>query len=436
MSDLAESLVARGVSVTAIAGRGRYNGGERLASKGEYRGAQIIRAWSTSFGKSNIVKRLIDYFSFYVGAFVALMKIERHDLIMVLTTPPLIGLVAVATGRLRRMPVVSLVQDIYPDVAVALGTIGARHPLTVALDKLNVRALNSSDRIIVLGECMRERVQLKLNNDHAPPIDVIHNWADGKLIKANASKENDFTRRHNLEDKFVVMFSGNFGHVNDFETVLEAARQLKSHERIVFLFIGAGAKQSSLEGFIKLHDLPNARILPYQPRGELSESLAAADAHLVTLAAGLAGLSVPSKTYGILAAGRPVLFVGDARSDAARIVRQMNCGAVIETGDGARLAATIAEWADNPVRTRERGLATRNVFERFFSRQHAVESYLACFRKTCEVSLSENRESNQPPVLQIDSQIEFQNQADEAEINSASSTTASTVLSSVSELRK
>ncbi|HEX7997118.1 MAG TPA: glycosyltransferase family 4 protein [Pyrinomonadaceae bacterium] len=382
MTDLAESLVERGVEVTAIAGRGRYNGGERLPRREEYKGIRIERAWATSFGKRSIIGRLADYLSFYVGATWKLLRVERHDILLALTQPPLIGLIGLIIGRLRGMRVVALVQDVYPDVAIALGTLKEKSTGARFFDWLNRRALQRMDRIIVLGECMRDRIKAKVGDERSARIDIIHNWADGRLIKPLAREEhNPFTAQHGLQDKFVVLFSGNFGLVNEFQTVLEAARRLREREDIVFLFIGDGVKGSEIKKFTQEHQLENIRMLPYQPREELCFSLTAGDAHLTTLADGLAGLSVPSKTYAILAAGRPVLFVGDLRSAIARLVSENNCGAVVASGQSEQLAQLIMDWAASPSKLAEIGARARSLFESRFDRQHAITAYLASFEK-------------------------------------------------------
>jgi colanic acid biosynthesis glycosyl transferase WcaI len=381
MTDLAESLVERGVEVTALCGRGRYNGGERLASFEEHKGVRIERAWATSFGKRNLLGRLADYLSFYLGASWKLLRLPKHDLVMALTTPPLISLVALLIGRLRGMRVVALVQDVYPDVAVALGAIRAKGVATRGLDWLNRLVLGGADRIIVLGDCMRELIAAKLQPEKLPRIDVIHNWADGREIQPAGDDENPFVKAHDLADKFVVLFSGNLGHVNEFATVMEAARRLRDHSNILFLFVGEGAKRDEIEQFINHHALSNVRLLSYQPRHLLRYSLAAGDALLVTLAEGLAGLSVPSKTYAILAAGRPVLFIGDLKSDAARIVKEYDCGAAFASGESAALANLLARWALDRAELQAKGRRARQVFEEQFDRQIAVTLYLQTFAK-------------------------------------------------------
>lgn len=382
MTDLAESLVRRGVSVTALSGRGSYNGGARFPARENYKGVNVERAWSTGFGKGNPVKRLADYFSFYLGALVKLALIERHDIVMALTTPPLIALLAILIGRVRRMRVVALVQDFYPDIPIALGVVAPHSFVAVILEKLSRFVLRRADRIVVLGECMRERVVEKLGEEHLARIDVIHNWADGEKVAPLVSNSpNSFRVEHDLNDKFVVLFSGNFGRVNEFATVLKAAARLRDRTEIVFLFVGDGVMASEIKTFADANRLANVRLLPYQPRENLRTSLGAGDALLVTLAQGLAGLSVPSKTYVILAAGRPLLFVGDGRSDAARLVKRFDCGAVIESGDEGALAETILAWSIDKHGLAEKGRRARRAFEEHFDRPQAVNHYLATFSK-------------------------------------------------------
>jgi glycosyltransferase involved in cell wall biosynthesis len=381
MTELAESLVERGVQVTALAGRGRYNGGEKLSKREVHKGVKIERAWATSYGKGSLAGRLADYFTFYLGATWKLMRIPRHDILLALSHPPLIGLIALIVGRMRRMRVVALVQDVHPDLAIALGTISPRNPAARLLGWLNRVALRGADRVVVLADCMHRKISAKVGIKRAARIDTIHNWADGQLIRPLNGESNPFTAAHELEGKFVVLFSGNFGHVNEFKTVLEAARRLRDQAEIVFLFVGDGVKAAEIKSFTNQHELRNIRVLPYQPRESLRYSLAAGHALLTTLADGLAGLSVPSKAYGIMAAGRPILFVGDERSDVARLVTEKNCGAVVASNRGEKLAEVITEWAANPARLKEMGTAARALFESRFDRTHAVEAYLDTFEK-------------------------------------------------------
>ena len=382
MTELAESLVEQGFEVTALSGRGRYNGGERLLSREDHKGARIWRAWSTGFGKKSIAGRLFDYASFYLGATWALLRMPRHDIVMALTTPPLIGLVALLVGRLRGMRVVCLVQDVYPDIAVALGALSARNPVTRILDWVNRFVLRGVDRTIVLSDCMRDRITAKVGN-RTSTIDVIHNWADGEKIEP-VDGDNPFIKANDLEGKFVVLFSGNLGNVNEFSTVLDAAHLLSARTDIVFLFIGEGAKAGEIRNYTEQHGLKNIRQLSYQPLNLLHFSLAAGDVSLVTLGDGLAGLSVPSKTYAILAAGRPILFVGDLKSDIASLVSDNHCGAAVAAGDCKRLSEIILEWSNDSTRTGVLGIEARKLFEKRFDRRVAVSAYMQSFNRCME----------------------------------------------------
>lgn len=393
MTELAESLAERGVAVTALAGRGRYTGGEKLARREDYKGVRIERAWATSFGKTSLAGRVSDYLTFYLGASWRLLRLPSHDVVMALTTPPLIGLAALMIGRLRGMRVIMLVQDVYPDIAVALGTLGPRSPATKALEWINRQVLKRSDRIVVLSESMRERIFAKIGDQRASRIDVIHNWADGTDIRPLTEASNPFVVEHNLGDSFVVLFSGNLGWVNDFSTVLNAARRLRNRSDIVFLFVGGGAKESEIREFRHKHGLDNVKLLPYEPRHLLRYSLAAGHALLVTLADGLAGLSVPSKAYAIMAAGRPLLFVGDLRSDIARIVAENRCGAVVASDDSSGLAEVIATWSSERSKLEELGSAARALFEARFDREHAVNAYLETFAKCISLTPAPSKAS-------------------------------------------
>jgi colanic acid biosynthesis glycosyl transferase WcaI len=381
MTDLAEGLIDRGFDVTALASRGRYNGGAKLPHRESHRGVKIERAWATSLGKGNLACRLCDYLSFYIGAAVKLLLLPRHDIVMALTTPPLIGMVAVVICRLKRAALISLVQDVYPDVAIALGALHREGLLSRLLEGLNRRMLTSSTRIIVLGECMRDRIAAKVGPVTSHRIDVIHNWADGSVIKPLEASKNSFVAQNGYQDRFLVMFSGNLGQVNDFQTLIESAALLRDRADILLVFIGEGAKKDEIADFARRNNLTNVRMLPYQPRELLPQSLAAGHACVVTLAEGLAGLSVPSKAYAIMAAGRPILFVGDSASAIAKIVEEARAGAVVSSGDSRRVSQLITNWADNRAEVELLGGNARAVFEKRFDRRIAIDAYVESFSK-------------------------------------------------------
>jgi glycosyltransferase involved in cell wall biosynthesis len=243
---------------------------------------------------------------------------------------------------------------------------------------------------------MRQRVFSKLGRRDQFSIDVIPNWADGRAIKPG-SRTNWFSEKYGLTNSFVILFAGNFGLVNDFSTILDAARLLRESREIVFLFVGGGAKANEIRDAQLAQDLQNIRILPYHPPSDMSEILATAHASLVTLANGLAGLSVPSKTYWILASGRPVLFVGDTECEIFRVVLENKCGAAVPSGNSEELVAIISSWASDPNKLAGLGQTARTVFAEKFDRQRAVDSYIESFRKVLGIpEPSAPREPFQP----------------------------------------
>lgn len=405
MTALAEDLVRHGVKVTAIASQGSYNGGGGFAKHEIYQGVQIERVWATSFGKRNLLGRLTDYVTFYLGACWRLLRLPRNvneeAVVMALTTPPLIGLVAWLAARWRGLRFIALQEDMYPDVAVALGALRANSLITRLLEWLSRFMLRQADRVIVLSDCMLERVlakfgpatDLKARETAIARIDVIHNWADGREIAPLVGEKARFWDERGLPElhaKLVILFSGNLGLVNEFATVLEAARQLNARSDVAFVFIGEGARSGEITEFVQRHQLANILMLPYQARSDVRRSLSAGDVLLITLGEGLAGLSVPSKTYSSLAAGRPLLFVGDHRSSTATLIKQHQCGAALSCGESEQLSQTISAWANDRTLLADMGIRARQIFEQHFDRPHAVQAYLRsfalCFAPTSQSS--------------------------------------------------
>jgi len=226
--------------------------------------------------------------------------------------------------------------------------------------------------VVALGEVMAER----LVTAGAPRdrVHVIHNWADGQAIAPLDRADNPFAQELALRDRFVVGYSGNFGHGHDLDAILEGARRLRDREDVFWLFVGEGPRRDEVAAAIA-RDRLCARLLPYQPRERLRESLSAADVHLVTVRAGLEGLMVPSKLYGCMAAGRAIAYVGPAHSEAAHITTAERCGVHVLPGDPAALAEALVRLAEDRPTTAEMGRRARAAFERRFDRPQATKAW-------------------------------------------------------------
>lgn len=372
LGELCEDLVRGGDEVSVIASQGTYLGTERLPPREERAGVTVVRPWASSLGKATKLHRMGDYLSFWVTGILAAVRAERPDVLLTLTTPPMIAAGAVGVGLLRGIPVVSWVQDVYPEVAAAFGVLSERGPAYRALHTLAAATHRGTSRIVALSEGMAER--LATQGAPAGRVRVVQNWADGRLIRPVDRTANPFRKEHALSDRFVVMYSGNLGQGHDVATFLDAARLLAARRPdALVLFVGEGNRRAEAERLAA--GLGNVRFLPHQPKERLAESLSAADVHLISLQEGLEGLLVPSKLYGALASGRPVCYVGPAACEVARVVRRSNVGWEGRPGDAEGLARALGDFAADPARWERAGRGARELFSAELDRPHAVRRW-------------------------------------------------------------
>ena len=257
--------------------------------------------------------------------------VHRNDTLVAQTDPPLISIAAAIVAALKRADLVNWLHDIFPEVATLLGANPLPAPLDRLLRRLRDLSLRAARTNVVLGSRMAE-----LMSEHVPPsqLCVIENWAAAESAGRDGV-QSELRSRLGLGGEFVVMYSGNLGRAHEFATLLEAAALSAADPDIVFLMIGAGAGMAALERAVRARGLDNFRFLPLQPRAALADTLAAADLHWLSLKPALEGLIVPSKLYGILAAGRPVLFIGDPCGEVARVIGPAGAGLSVAIGDAA-----------------------------------------------------------------------------------------------------
>ncbi|MDB5583850.1 MAG: hypothetical protein JWR80_9026 [Bradyrhizobium sp.] len=372
LTDLAEALAARGWDVGVIASRLRYDDATALLpARDVHAGVTIRRVWSSRFGRAGLVGRAIDYLSFYITAFFAILATARRgDLVIAKTDPPLLSVVAIVAVRLRGATLINWLQDLYPEVAAELGVGVMQGPAGRLLRHLRNASLRRAQLNIAIGERMAECIAAE--GVPADQITVMPNWSDETAIRPIARNAVALRAEWGFGDAFVIGYSGNLGRAHEFETLLGAARLLTHREDILFLMIGGGHESARLAARVADEGLADRfRFRPYQPRERLSESLGAADVHWLSLRPEMEGLIVPSKFYGIAAAGRPVVAITDPDGEIARIVRREDCGLVVAPGDSAGLATAIEELARDPARVTAMGDAARAVLEREFGRTDA-----------------------------------------------------------------
>ncbi len=369
LSGLAFDLAAAGAHIHVITSRQRYeNAAANDLALEQLRGVRVHRIWTSRFGRKRLRGRAIDYLSFNLSALAVLMGIARSgDIVIAMTDPPLISVTAAIAARLRGARLVNWLQDVFPEIAervfIPLGIAG---DLARFLRNFSLREAVAN---VVLGDGMRRQL---LSISGVGPVTTIHNWADGRLITPVPAAANPLREEWGLRGKFVAAYSGNMGRAHEFSTILEAAERLREDERIAFLFVGGGYHVSRIEGRVRERKLSNVVFRPYQPEERLAQSLGAADVHLVTLLPALEGLMVPSKVYGILAAGRATLFVGDVKGEVASILASARAGYAVDRGDSEALARRILELASAPSLVEELGRNARRAFDDNYDRPLAI----------------------------------------------------------------
>lgn len=377
LTDLAFRLAERGVPVAVVTSQQLYENPRAALPPCEVaNGVTIYRVSTAERGRARLVGRALDYLSFHVAAGRALLKLlRRGDVVVAKTDPPLISIVVSHAAHWRGAVLVNWLQDLFPEVASVLTPNLIPKRIERQLAAARDRSLRRAAMNVVLGEGMRDRV-LSAGID-ASRVRIVPNWADTTSVVPKPTADSATRRRIALDGRFVIGYSGNLGRAHEFETLIGAARLLRTDPRFAFLITGGGAKAEAVRNSVQSLGLDSFFFQGYQPAELLSDSLAAADAHFVSLLPALEGLIVPSKLYGILAAGRPVVFVGDPGSDLAKLVREQRCGVVVAVGDSEGLAAELRALRDDPGRLESMGTRARELALARYTKEHAVADWLA-----------------------------------------------------------
>jgi glycosyltransferase involved in cell wall biosynthesis len=316
---------------------------------------------------------MLDYLTFYVGATWRLLQlIRRGDVVVAKTDPPMMSVCAAWAVKLKGGVLVNWVQDLFPEVATSLDVYGVRFAAPM-LKRLRNHSLRSGRSNVVLGEIMAKRLR-----DEGIPSDqimIIENWADAEAIQPIDKRDNPLIREWRLEGKFVLGYSGNMGHVHEFKTMIDAAERLNAVDEIVFVFIGDGIARSWLASEVIRRGLGNVQLHPYQSADRLRWSLSVPDVHFVSLRPTLEGLIVPSKFYGIAAAGRPIIHIGDPEGEIARILERERCGWSFCIGEADALTTCIVRLSQKRREVSDAGQCARRAFDRQYSRSHALDSW-------------------------------------------------------------
>jgi len=373
LTELCEELAGMGVKIEVLCGPPTLVDQKGKIEKTiNYKGITINRVFSTRFPKLNLFGRISNQVTYALSTFRRLIFDRSQRPILVVTNPPFLAFFCALLGR----KFIYLIHDVYPDTAVKLGLIKPNGLLARIWDRLNAFTYSRAARIIVIGRCMQEIIQRNVPSQKNK-VKMIHVWSNDKLIGQAAGKNNPFIERWGLKDKFVVGYSGNMGWFHDMETIMQAADQLQAQKDLVFLFIGEGHKKRWMIDYTQKRGMTNCQFHSYVKREELGLALACSQLGLASLLSEQVGLSVPSKIFGFMAAGVPIIGVLPSSSEAALVISEEKCGLVVRPGDAAGLAAAILRLKGDPEARAVMAKNARQAIAQKYSLHWAAAAYYA-----------------------------------------------------------
>jgi len=358
LEDLAEDH-----EVEIIAGRPSYNANHGARrSRGR---VKVTRVASLGLGRKTLLARALTYVSYLAFAAVRSLFVRRPDVIVALTDPPVIGAVGALTAARYRRPLVLLSHDVHPDIGLAIGVL--HDGAAVRLWRLVNRYMRRRARtIVVVGRDMARRFEEQ--GVPAEKLVYVPTWASGGTL--DPQERESLRERHGWTGRFIVMHAGNMGMAQNLLMIPDVAARLKDHSDIRLVFLGDGPARPALRNELDRRGLNNVEILPYLPRAEAQALMAAADLHLVSLVPGLRGCAAPSKTYGVMAAGRPYVAAVDEGSEPHLIAEEWGCGERVPPGDAAAVAEAIMSMQSRPLTAM--GQRARAGYESRFTRERCV----------------------------------------------------------------
>lgn len=358
MHDAAAEMVKRGYrTIVYASARGYDDPSNTYQARETLDGVDVRRLPFSSFGKRSIKVRLLAQFIFLLQVVLRGLFTRKLGAVLVSTSPPMASIAAVTLAKLRRVPIVFWAMDLNPDQMIAMGMITENSAPARVFNFLNRRLLDNSTAIVALDRFMLDRLNKK--REVTDRTAVFPPWPHEDSVEPVDHADNTFRREHDLDGKFVVMYSGNHSPANPIKTIIDAAKKLADRDDIVFMFIGGGLQKEEVEAAIN-DGCDNIRSLPYQPLETLRFSLSAADLHVVTVGDDVVGIVHPCKIYGAMAVARPVLTFGPERCHLSDLVDRYDIGVHIPHGQvDAAVKAITSLAAESPKKRAVMGARAR-----------------------------------------------------------------------------
>ncbi|TZE83077.1 glycosyltransferase family 4 protein [Calorimonas adulescens] len=383
MTELCEKI-QYDYDITVIAAFPNYANGIPEKYKGKrfvyekYQNIKIIRVKVPEFNKTKKASRIKYIMEYFINAFLAIFKADKPDIIFSISQPPILGGILGVLGKVfRKAKFIYNIQDFNPEQIEAIKYSRNRFIINL-MRKIDNFSCNMADNIVVVGRDMRETLISRNKSFNNKKCTVINNWINEKEIypldKTDVSVSS-FIEKNGLKDKFIIMYSGNIGLYYDLENIIKIVPYFNKYPDMMFVFIGEGAKKDEIINYCNKNNISNVRFLPYQPKERIIYSLNAADIHLVTNSKGIKGVSVPSKIYGVMAVGKPILGILEPGSEARNLIEDSKCGVCVDPANYEMIKNKIEYLYMNKEKIREMGLRGRKYLEENLTMDKSINKY-------------------------------------------------------------
>lgn len=368
-----------------VAENARSNQQESYQNHEEYRGVKIHRVTNWGQHHGTLFSRLLFSLGFSLKAFYFLFKNKKQfDILLITTNPPFLGIIMLAVNYLFNLRYVLVVYDIYPQILDKLNILNPNGFVYRFWKWVNINVYNNAAKIISIGRDMTSILEVDMQIVDKSKITLIHNWSDGNTVHPIPMDQNKFIIENGFVGKKILLYSGTLGSTHNIEDILEAAKELSQYDDILFLFIGSGAKVKLVENYIKFSGNSNVQMFGFQPIESLSETLSSATLSFVCLDPAFTGFSVPSKSYGILASGVPILGLMDSSSEIALMVKENNCGIIWNNDSNLKLSEVLVNLLNDEKRLEELKSNALKAFKSSYQIDISVEKYKLAVKSVVE----------------------------------------------------
>ncbi len=378
MTDLSEDLAHSIPDVEVVCGRPTYlknkDARHELFNDETLNNVKVKRVWSCKFDKDNSIGRILNSSSCFLSMLLVTLRLSQQRVLVFNTNPALLPIAGFVSSILRKHRYIILVHDLWPELPANIGIIKENGFLFRILDYFNKKAFEKAALVVAISNSMK-RVIAQKGKNIGRRISVIHNWADSDRVFPVLKKNNLFIKEFGLENKKIVMYSGNIGRYQPVEVMVQAAERLKNRRDIVFIFAGDGAKKQKIVKMAKSKGLENIKFIPFQPLIRLAESLSMADVSLLGIYPTNEGVVMPSKLYGLLAIGRPIICLSGKKSEVAAIIKKAGAGVQVSIDSSQELAHRIVEIVDNEKMAKTMGSKGLKYFKKNFERKIVTEQW-------------------------------------------------------------